>query len=151
MCIRDRPCSDHTHGLEKTEVLRSTLLSQGHSFYEKKQVCSSNPQQRHLKIHMNTTNKTLSSIEERIEAQQKKLAQLKAQKVRLETIEKVRNTKVARAEDTRRKILLGACIAEQMKADAEINSSVLAKLDIWLVRPADRGLFGLAEKQPARI
>ena len=82
---------------------------------------------------MNTTNKTLSSIEERIEAQQKKLAQLKAQKVRLETIEKVRNTKVARAEDTRRKILLGACIAEQMKADAEINSSVLAKLDLSLI------------------
>lgn len=95
---------------------------------------------------MNTTNKTLSSIEERIEAQQKKLAQLKAQKIRLETVEKVRNAKVARAEDTRRKILLGACIAEQMKQDPEINSSVLAKLNTWLVRPDDRSLFGLAEQ-----
>lgn len=98
---------------------------------------------------MNTTNKTLSFIEERIESQQKKLAQLKAQKARLEAVRKVRDAKVARTEDTRRKILIGSFIAEQMKQDPEINSSILAKLNIWLVRPDDRVLFGLAEETTA--
>ncbi|MDO9420423.1 MAG: mobilization protein [Herminiimonas sp.] len=96
-------------------------------------------------------NKTLSSIEERIDAQQKKLAQLKAQKTRLETVQKVREAKVARTEDTRRKILLGAFFLEQMRRDASMDADIRNGLDKWLTRPEDRVLFSLSmqmEKLP---
>jgi hypothetical protein len=92
---------------------------------------------------MSEKHKTISTIEERIATQQKKLVQLKAQKSRLEAIEKARNLKAARAADTRRKILLGAYLYEQMQRDESLNLDIQKRLDTWLKRPEDRGLFGL--------
>ncbi|HEY8101778.1 MAG TPA: mobilization protein [Burkholderiaceae bacterium] len=92
---------------------------------------------------MTTTTRTINSIELKIAAQQEKLAQLKTQKLRLEAMQKTRDTKAVRAADTRRKILLGAYLADEMQRDAQLDADIRKQLDKWLTRPDDRGLFGL--------
>lgn len=68
-----------------------------------------------------------------VEAQQ---ARAKAQ--RLEAAEREKMEKARRADDTRRKVLLGAYV---MHAQPDLaHSSDFAS---WLTRPTDRALFGL--------
>ena len=88
-------------------------------------------------------SQTLSKLEASIEAQQKKLAQLKAQKQRIEAREKTKLQGLARKQDTRRKVLAGAMLLELMDKDTEVQKQMLAKLSAFLVRPDDRVLFGL--------
>lgn len=69
---------------------------------------------------------------------------------------KNRAKKKARAEDTRRKILLGALMLEEMDRDEAFAERVRAKLNRYLTREVDRELFGLpprlaAEKQKAPL
>ena len=77
-----------------------------------------------------------------------KLAQLKMIDERLKTIE-TREAARERKRDTRRKVLLGAMVLEQMKKDERFNRTTLAKLDGFLVRKNDRALFGLEPKTDA--
>lgn len=93
---------------------------------------------------MKTSNKTILTIEERIAAQQTKLAQLKAQKLRLENASKAKENKEKRAADTRRKILLGAYLLEQIQRDESLNSDIHKRLNKWLTRPDERLLFGFS-------
>ena len=86
---------------------------------------------------------TLSKLEASIEAQQKKLAQLKARKQRIEQREKSKLQGLARKQDTRRKILAGALLLELMAKDTEFQKTMLGKLSAFLTRPDDRALFGL--------
>ena len=79
----------------------------------------------------------------RIEAQQKKLAQLKAHKQKIEARQKAKLQGVARQQDTRRNILAGAMLLEMMANDAELQKSMLGKLSAFLTREDDRKLFGL--------
>ena len=88
-------------------------------------------------------SQTLSKLEASIEAQQKKLAQLKAQKQRIEAREKTKLQGLARKQDTRRKVLAGAMLLELMDKDTEVQQQMLGKLSAFLVRPDDRALFGL--------
>ncbi len=87
--------------------------------------------------------KALTKLEATIEAQQKKLAQLKAQKQKIEALQKAKLTGLARRQDTRRKVLAGAFLLELMAKDAELQKQMLGKLSAFLVRPDDRALFGL--------
>lgn len=50
---------------------------------------------------------------------------------------------VERKSDTRRKVLAGAAVLEWAKRDSEFSSRLLAELKAFLVRDADRELFGL--------
>jgi hypothetical protein len=95
---------------------------------------------------MKTPSKSIVTIEEKIAAQQNKLSQLKAQKLRLENANKARENKERRAADTRRKILLGAYFLEQIQRDESLNIDVRKQLDKWLTRPDERGLFGFPQE-----
>ena len=88
-------------------------------------------------------SQTLSKLDASIEAQLKKLAQLKARKQRIEQREKSKLQGVARKQDTRRKVLAGAMLLELMAKDPEFQKQMLGKLSTFLTRPDDRRLFGL--------
>jgi septal ring factor EnvC (AmiA/AmiB activator) len=88
-------------------------------------------------------SQALAKLEASIEAQQKKLAQLKAHKQKIEARQKAKLQGVARQQDTRRKILAGAMLLEMMANDTELQKSMLGKLSAFLTREDDRKLFGL--------
>ena len=78
-----------------------------------------------------------------------KLETLKAKKEQIEArIKNLESKEKARAkkDDTRRKILIGAMVMEQMAKNADAKSKVLASLDGFLTRPLDRKLFDMPEK-----
>lgn len=54
-----------------------------------------------------------------------------------------------RATDTRRKILLGALLTGMMEEDENTKTRVMARLDKFLTKPADRDLFGLQTSKKA--
>jgi large subunit ribosomal protein L7/L12 len=89
-------------------------------------------------------SQALAKLEASIEAQQKKLAQLKAHKQKIEARQKAKLQGVARQQNTRRKILAGAMLLEMMAADAELQKRMLTRLSGFLTREDDRKLFGLA-------
>ena len=78
----------------------------------------------------------------KLEALKTKKEQIEARIKNIEAKEKSR----AKKEDTRRKILIGAMVMEQMGKSEESKKKVLGKLDAFLTRPLDRKLFGLPEK-----
>ena len=82
------------------------------------------------------TSKKLNDLDKRIE-------QLKAQKM----AEEARLRKKARADETRRKILIGAYYLEQAEKKEGGLEALAKRLDGFLVRKNDRLLFGLSEKQ----
>ena len=88
-------------------------------------------------------SQVLVKLEASIEAQQKKLAQLKAQRQRIEARDSARAQATTRKHDTRRKILAGAMLLELMSKDADLQKQMLAKLEGFLTREDDRALFGL--------
>lgn len=65
-------------------------------------------------------------------------AQARARAQRLEAIEREKMEKAHRANDTRRKVLLGAYTMQVMP---DVANSV--EFAAWLTRPTDRALFGL--------
>ena len=87
--------------------------------------------------------KALTKLEAAIDTQQKKLAQLKAKKQKMDALQKARVTGLARRQDTRRKVLAGALLLELMNRDPEFQKEMLGKLSGFLTRPEDRVLFGL--------
>ena len=48
-----------------------------------------------------------------------------------------------RKDDTRRKVLAGATVLEWTRRDSEFSSRLMTELRRFLVRDADRALFGL--------
>ena len=88
-------------------------------------------------------SQTLSKLEASIDAQQKKLAQLKARKQRIEQREKSKLQGLARKQDTRRKVLAGALLLEEMAKNSDSQKLWLGKLSAFLVREDDRARFGL--------
>lgn len=83
----------------------------------------------------------MATIEEQIEAAKKRLEQLKAQKQKVEALKRAKEVKRTRAEDTRRKVLIGAAIlAKPDMTDGRLK----ALMDSALKRDDDRALFGLA-------
>ena len=85
---------------------------------------------------MNSKLETLKAKKEQIEARIKNL----------ESKERLKQKK----QDTRRKILIGAMVMEQMGKTKDTKSKVLASLDGFLTRPMDRELFDLQVKPQAK-
>lgn len=93
-----------------------------------------------------TSIKTIDDISARIEVQQRKLAQLKERKAKIEALARARQGKQDRADDTRRKILAGAVIMNAAKL-GKISPLFLEQLlDDGLEKTADRKLFDLVPK-----
>jgi len=82
----------------------------------------------------------------KLEALKTKKEQIEARIKNIEAKEKNR----AKKEDTRRKILIGAMVMEQMAKSNDAKSKVLASLDGFLTRPLDRRLFGLDASQSSQ-
>ena len=76
------------------------------------------------------------TIESRVERKREQIARLRDEERQLKTQLRAR----ARRADTRRKILLGSWLLAQAGGDFR---ALAGRLDRYLVRPADRALFGL--------
>ena len=74
-----------------------------------------------------------------IEKMKKQLAEIKARIKAAET----REAKKRRAEDTRRKVIVGALMLEEARKNPKIGVQLTAMLRDKLTRPHDRALFGL--------
>jgi hypothetical protein len=86
-------------------------------------------------------SKTLKTLDEKIDFQQKKLEQMKAKKQQLEAKEKSRLKALERKKDTRRKILAGAFFLEAAGKNAMTTSINGKNLEEFLKREDDRLLF----------
>lgn len=93
---------------------------------------------------MTTENqpKKKSTLEQRIEAQELKLKQMKAEKIAIEAREKKKLSEQQRKDDTRRKILLGSMLFKKFEDDFE-KQKILADLNEYLTEDRDRKLFNL--------
>lgn len=93
----------------------------------------------------------IAKAEEAVKAAHEKLKQARALKQKQEARKRATLAKVERAADTRRKVLVGAFILEQLER-ASISPGLLTyesgRFSEWLTRPHDRALFGLALQQP---
>jgi protein subunit release factor B len=76
---------------------------------------------------------------DRIENLRARRAQLDAELSRLEAKTRSENRKM----DTRRKILIGAIIMQEMEDDPEVDAHVKGLLEKRLSKPRDRSLFNL--------
>ena len=84
-----------------------------------------------------------------VDKNRKKLEELKLKKQKLEAeARKLKSTmsKKERAEDTRRKILLGSLLMAKVENGQWSQENLISELDGFLTRDIDRKLFGLAEK-----
>lgn len=88
-----------------------------------------------------------NSIDERIEKLQERLKQQKAKAEAQIARLQAAKTKKSRADETRKKILLGALILKKFENDAELEKTTKIELDSFLVRDDDRALFGLEPLQ----
>lgn len=88
----------------------------------------------------------MSKIEEQIAAATARLKQLKALAQKQAARERAAQAKKARSDATRRKILVGAFVLEQMERSG-ICAALLTyedgRFSEWLTRPDDRALFGM--------
>ena len=88
--------------------------------------------------------KTRLTLEQKIQLQEQKLAQLKAQQEAKLAKEKERQKEQDRKDDTRIKILLGSYLKKKMDSNPDFNSQILDELENYLTANRDRVLFGLA-------
>ena len=85
----------------------------------------------------------MTAIEERIETLQKKLNEAKAKKQRLDAKKWAKERSASRANDTRRKILVGAVYLALADKDDEALAALNKRMDMALERDDDRALFDL--------
>lgn len=85
----------------------------------------------------------MATIDEKIKTLQAKLKQEKAKKQKMEAMKRAAETKVQRAKDTRKKILLGAFFLDRMEKNPEYAAKVVTNLGDFLKREDDRALFDL--------
>ena len=87
----------------------------------------------------------IMNIEIQIEKNERRLDQLKAQKLAKEAREKAKQREKERKDNTRRKFLIGEMYLQQMKKDKAFNIQILNQLDFYLNKKRDRELFNLPE------
>lgn len=92
---------------------------------------------------MQTLGDRITQTEERLRQANEKLQQLKARQQKLLAQKRVAESKKHRSEDTRRKVLLGALLLDQMSKDQNTKTRILSDLANWLSREDDRELFSL--------
>jgi hypothetical protein len=81
--------------------------------------------------------------EQRIAAIELRLRQLKAQQQRVEARRRHLASRLARKEDTRRKILIGAVVLAKVEQGVIEEAQLKRWLEGALTRSDDRALFGL--------
>lgn len=86
----------------------------------------------------------MTAIDDRIATLEAKLKQEKAKKQRLEAARKAAASKKLRAEETRRKILVGAAILAKVERGDWPKERLMEMLSSTLTRDDDRKLFDLA-------
>ena len=94
-------------------------------------------------FHVEIDEKSMATIDEKISAIEKKLIQLKTQKQQVEARQKMLEKKKLRADDTRRKILVGSTILAKVSKSEFSQSQLTEMMDAALTRNDDRALFGL--------
>ncbi|CAN5161084.1 hypothetical protein BH10PSE16_BH10PSE16_39640 [soil metagenome] len=82
----------------------------------------------------------------RLEVAREKAAQANALLQKLEAQARARESSLERQLDARKKAILGDYILGQMGQDREMKNKVLEGLDRYLMRAAERTLFGLPPK-----
>lgn len=86
---------------------------------------------------------SIEKAQQRVTELEEKLKQAKALKQKAEAIIKAAESKRTRAEDTRRKILLGAAILAKVERGEWPKDKMLEMMNQQLTRADDRALFGL--------
>ncbi|TFW15436.1 mobilization protein [Massilia arenosa] len=89
----------------------------------------------------------METLEQRIETAKERLRKLQQRKLQLEARQRQRKTKQERADDTRRKILIGAAVLAKVERGEWPRERLLAMLNASLTRMTDRALFDLPEFQ----
>jgi hypothetical protein len=89
---------------------------------------------------------TLEKVDERIQALETQLRQLKTLQTRKEAWARTAAAKKTRGEELRRKILAGAVPLAKIEAGEFEDKTLREWIDKALTRPEDRELFGLAEQ-----
>lgn len=87
-------------------------------------------------------------LTDRIAEAEEKLKKLKAAKQRLESVQRARETKLKRQQDTRRKILVGAVVLANVDMGKFPEVELLDMLNKGLTKPTDRELFNLPPLTP---
>lgn len=85
----------------------------------------------------------MSNLDDRITELETKLKQARVKKQQFEARQKTAELKAKRATDTRKKILVGAAVLNNLETDPKFLPRLLAILDSFLTRPDDRALFDL--------
>lgn len=89
------------------------------------------------------SEKLLTAQKERIEKAALKLKQEKAKMQKIQARTKYEETKKARALDTRKKILVGACFLAKAERNEGDRIRIMHDLKSFLTRAEDRALFDL--------
>ncbi len=84
-----------------------------------------------------------SAIEDRIKAAEERLRKLKARNARAKARARAAQSRTARREDTRRKVLVGAIVLEKVDRDVIDRTTFNSWLEDSLAHPDDRALFHL--------
>src|SRR6516225_8853526 len=90
-----------------------------------------------------------TKLEDRIRAQEQRLAELKARQARIEARRRTLASRRARQDDTRRKILVGAILLARVDQGRFSETELRKWLDEALTRKDDRALFGRDAIEPA--
>jgi hypothetical protein len=85
----------------------------------------------------------MQELDAKIEDKRLKLEQLRARQQRIENRQRFLASKLARREDTRRKILIGTVVMAKIERGGFDQGALRAMLDEALTRKDDRALFGL--------
>lgn len=89
------------------------------------------------------------SLEERLKQAAEKVAALKAELAREDAKKKAEASKALRKLENKKKILLGAYALDRMEREDRFQADTMSRLDKFLVRPADRAIFGLPAMRPS--
>jgi hypothetical protein len=104
---------------------------------------------RKIVLHYQHSWQNMAALDDRIKAQEEKLKQLKALKQKQEAMKRAADAKKVRADETRRKILIGAMLLDQMEKNEAMKKNIIGQLDSFLTRPDDRALFNIDAAAPA--
>lgn len=90
----------------------------------------------------------MATVDERIAALKEKLKQEQEKKAKIEAKKRAAEAKKVRADDTRKKVLVGAVILARVERGEWPADKLLSMMDKALTRTDDRGLFGLPPIKP---
>lgn len=90
-----------------------------------------------------SVKKPKRTIKEKLEAAEQLIKQLREQ-AKAEAVRKAKaETKIQKADDNRRRILLGTMALKKLESNEAARAALLVDLDTYLTRESDRKLFNL--------